>query len=66
MIISWPLNKCSRPKFEHMLMHCTEISKHVFLEMKLRSLVPNIYIYVYVSNLYIPTIGPRQTNPGNI
>ncbi len=27
--------------------------------MKLRSLVPNFYIHVSVSDLYIPTIGPQ-------
>jgi hypothetical protein len=42
-------------------------------EMKLHSLVPNYYIHVYVSDLYIPRIGlpvwlkqNRQTDPGNI
>jgi hypothetical protein len=34
--------------------------------MKLRGLIPNVYIYVWVSDLYIPTIGPRQTAGGNI
>jgi hypothetical protein len=34
--------------------------------MKLHSLVPNFYINVFVNNLYIPTIGPRQTDRGNI
>jgi hypothetical protein len=33
-------------------MHCTENSKHVFPEMKLWGLVPNLY-----SDLYIPMIG---------
>ncbi len=28
--------------------------------MKLRGLVPNFYIYVSVSDLYIPTIGPQK------
>ncbi len=27
--------------------------------MKMRGLVPNFYIHVSVSNLYIPTIGPQ-------
>ncbi len=40
-------------------MHCTENSKQLFLELKLRGLVPNFYIHVSVSNLYIPTIGPQ-------
>ncbi len=47
--------------------HCTKNSKHIFLEMKLRGLVPNFYIHVSVSDfIYIPTICPRQTNRGNI
>jgi hypothetical protein len=37
--------------------HCTENSKKIFPEMKLRGLVPNFYIHVSVSNLYIPTKG---------
>ncbi len=49
--------------FEHVLMHCIENSKHIFPEIKLCGLVPNFYFYVYVSDLYIPTIGPRQTDP---
>ncbi len=40
-------------------MHCTENSKQIFPEMKLRGLVPNVYIHVSVSDLYIPTIGPQ-------
>ncbi len=31
--------------------------KHIFPEMKLRGLVPNFYILVSGSDLYIPTIG---------
>jgi hypothetical protein len=53
--------------------HCTENLIYVFPEMKLRSLVPNSYIHVSVSDFYIPRIGPhiwlqqkRQTDPGNI
>ena len=41
--------------------------------MKLSGLIPNFHIYVYVSDLYIPRIGPpiflqqnRQTDRGNI
>jgi hypothetical protein len=37
--------------------HCTENSRHIFPEMKLRSLVPNFNIHVSGNNLYIPTIG---------
>ena len=39
------------------ILHCTENPIYVFLEMKLRGLVPNSYIHVSVSNLYIPMIG---------
>ncbi len=31
---------------------------YVFPEMKLRGLIPNFHIYVSVSDLYFPTIGP--------
>ncbi len=37
-----------------------KILSHIFPEMKLRGLVPNFF-----ERLYIPTIGPRQTDPGN-
>jgi hypothetical protein len=49
-------------------MHCTENSIYVYPEMKLCGLVPNSYIHVSVSDLYIPRIGlPNwpQTDPGN-
>jgi hypothetical protein len=46
---------------------------YVFLEIKLRGLVPNSYIHVSVRDLYIPSISlpnwlqqNRQTDPGNI
>jgi hypothetical protein len=39
--------------------HCKEDPIYVFLEMKLRGLVPNFHIHVSVSNLYIPRIGPH-------
>ncbi len=38
-------------------MHCTENSKLIFPEMKMRCLVPSFYIHVYGSDLYIPTTG---------
>ncbi len=38
-------------------LYCTENYKQIFPEMKLRGLVPNLYIYVSVSDLYILTIG---------
>jgi hypothetical protein len=54
-------------------MHCTENPIYVFLEMKLCSLVPNSYIPVSVSDLFIPRIRLPiwlqhnwQTDPGNI
>jgi hypothetical protein len=46
-------------------MHCTENSKQIFPEMKLRGLFPNFYIHVSVSDLYIPTIG-QQTQYSKI
>ncbi len=46
--------------------HCTENLKGILPEMKLCSLVPNFYIHVSVSDVYIPMIGPRQTDHGNI
>jgi hypothetical protein len=36
--------------------HYTENSKQIFPEMKLSGLVPNSYIHVSSSNLYIPMI----------
>jgi hypothetical protein len=39
-------------------LHSTENSKQIFPEMKLRGLVPNFHIRVFVSDLHIPTIGP--------
>ncbi len=54
-------------------LHCTKTPIDVFPEMKLRGLVPNSYIHVTMSDLYIPRIGlhiwlqhNRQTDPGNI
>jgi hypothetical protein len=53
--------------------HCTKNPICVFLEMKLRGLVPNSDIHVSVSDLFTPRIGlpiwlqqNRQTDPGNI
>jgi hypothetical protein len=34
--------------------HCTENSKQIFPETKLRGLVPYSYIHISVSDLYIP------------
>jgi hypothetical protein len=39
------------------LYHCTENSKHIFPERKLRVLISNFYIHVSGTDLYIPTIG---------
>jgi hypothetical protein len=36
--------------------HCTQNPIYVFLEMKLSGFVPNSYIYVSVSDFYIPRI----------
>jgi hypothetical protein len=46
--------------------YSTENSKHIFPEMKLQGLIPNLYIHVPVSDLYIPTISHRQNDRGNI
>jgi hypothetical protein len=46
-------------------MHCTENSKQKLPEKKLRGLVPNFYIHIYVSDLYIPRIG-QQTQYSKI
>ncbi len=48
------------------IVQCTENSKYIFPEMKLRGLVPNFYVHVSVSDIYIPMIGTPQTDPGNI
>ncbi len=60
-------------KFTALQRHSTENSKQIFPEMKLRGLVPNSYIRVSVSDLYIPMIDPpiwkqqnRWTDRGNI
>jgi hypothetical protein len=54
-------------------LQCKENLIYVFLSRELRGLSPNFQIHVFVSNLYIPRIGPhislqqnRQTDPGNI
>ncbi len=49
-------------------MHCTKNSKQIFQKMKLRGLVPNFYINVSVSDLYIPLFAVLRlrTNRGNI
>jgi hypothetical protein len=53
--------------------HCTKKPIYVFPDMKLCGLIPNSYIYVSVSDFYIPRIGlplwrqqNRQTDPGNM
>jgi hypothetical protein len=53
--------------------HCKEILIYVFPEKELRGLSPNFHIYVSVSGLNIPRIGPqiflqqiRHTHRGNI
>jgi hypothetical protein len=40
------------------MVKCKQDPIYVFPELKLRGLVPNFYIHVSVSDLYIPTIGP--------
>jgi hypothetical protein len=37
--------------------HCTENPIYIFPEMEHRGLIPNSYIHVSVSNLYVPKVG---------
>jgi hypothetical protein len=71
------LAKMSHATVPFTIVHCKDTvpknSKQIFLDMKLRGLVPNSYIHVPVSGLYLPTTGPpvflqqnRWTDPGNI
>ncbi len=62
-----------RKKNINWLLQCTENPIYVYPELKLHGLVPNSYIHVSVSDLYIPRIGlpiwlqqNRQTNPENM
>ncbi len=48
-----------RERLYTLQMHCTENSKQIFREMKLRRLVPSFYIPVSVSVLCFPTIGQQ-------
>ncbi len=43
--------------------YCNENWKKIFPERKLRGLSPNLYIYISVSDLYIPRIGPKISGP---
>jgi hypothetical protein len=59
----WRINKCKWNLLpEHWLpfylqqVHYIEHLKHIFPEMKLRGLIPNFYIHVSCSDLYIPMI----------
>jgi hypothetical protein len=47
------VRKCRQYMSE--ILHCTEKLKQIFPAMKLLGLVPNFYIFVSGSNLYIPT-----------
>ncbi len=65
-------------KFSRLFLFITWITLYrnpiyVFQDMKLLGLVPNSYIYVSVSDLFVPSTGlpiwlqqNRQTHPGNI
>jgi hypothetical protein len=58
-----PINESAEPTqwalslipYHALQMHCTENLKQIFP----RGLVPNFYIHVSVSNLFILTIGPQ-------
>ncbi len=67
--------------YQHNQKECRELSNlstlqrkknpnYVFPEKEFRSLNPNFHIYVSVSDLYIPRIGPpifmQQTDRGNV
>jgi hypothetical protein len=52
----WPV--LTLPQASSLQMNCTENSKQIVSETKLCGLVPNFYIYVSVSDIYISTIGP--------
>ncbi len=51
------LSRTEKSGLLYRLQHCTENSKHIFPETKLRGLIPNFYIHVYESYLYIPMMG---------
>jgi hypothetical protein len=57
--------KMSHATVPFTIVHCKDTvpknSKQIFLDMKLRGLVPNSYIHVPMSDLCVHTIGP----PGN-
>ncbi len=44
------------------ILHCPESPIYAFPEMKLPNLVPNSYIHIFVSDLYIPKIAHRYKN----
>ena len=48
---SWQLE--AEEEEEDITLHCTENSKQIFPEMNLRGLVPNYYIHVSESDLYM-------------
>ncbi len=62
---SWPAQPtpsahASSGNPRHSLTHPTESPIYAFPEMKLRGLIPNSYIHVSVSDLYISTLDSRQ------
>ncbi len=68
----WSLSMLTMSYYK-LYIHCTEKAIYEFPEMELRGLVPNSYIHVYASDLYIPRIGlpiwmqqNRQTDSRNI
>jgi hypothetical protein len=46
-------------KMDDRQVHCNGNSVYIFLFWELRGLSPNLHIYVSVSDLYIPRIGPH-------
>ncbi len=54
-----PANRHPTTRNQLQLPHCKEDPIYVFLSWELRGLSPNFHIKVYVSDLYIPRIGPH-------
>jgi hypothetical protein len=59
VLLRKPVKPLKRWKFSDKKTHCNENHIYVFLFLEFRGLSPNFHIYVSVSNLYIPRIGPH-------
>jgi hypothetical protein len=57
MLQTTRMTRCGqRGHCQYTSLHCTEDPIYLFPEMQLRSLIPNSYIHVSVSDLYIPSL----------